>query len=263
NGAITSEAAPLVLIVEDNPDMRTYLKSHLQARYRVIECEDGEEGLERAKACRPDLVLADVMMPKMDGYSLCRTLKSDPSLGDVPVVLLTAKTDQESRLVGLEIGADDYLEKPFSAEELLARMENLIELRRRLRDRYGEAIRLGPSQVTVSSEEASFVREVREVIEKNMEESRFGVGELAEEVGFSRRQLQRRLKAAADLSAGAYIRMMRLERAAQLLEQDAGLVSEVAYRVGFKNADHFSRLFRQVFGVPPSEYPLASQSDPA
>ncbi|MEX0599669.1 MAG: hybrid sensor histidine kinase/response regulator, partial [Rhodothermales bacterium] len=171
--------APVILIVEDNPDMRAYIKSHLEAQYRTIEARNGLEGLELARAHAPGLVLADVMMPKMDGYALCRALKSDPELDHIPVVILTAKSDMESKLEGLETGADDYLEKPFSAEELLVRMENLIELRRRLRDRFGGRMRLGPSDVSVDSEDAAFVREVRDVIEAKISESRFGVGELA------------------------------------------------------------------------------------
>ncbi len=263
NGAFAPPEAPVILIVEDNSDMRAYLKSRLQRRYGVVEARDGEEGLELAKTLRPDLILADVMMPKKDGYTLCRELKSDPVLGHIPVVLLTAKDHHEGRLEGLETRADDYVAKPFRTDELLARMENLIDLRRRLKQRFSGQVRLGPSDITVPSEDAAFLEQVREVIEAKMGESDFGVDDLANEVGLSARQLQRRLRSAADLSAAAYIRMMRLERAAQLFEQQAGLVSEVAFRVGFKNADHFSRLFHQVFGVPPSEYASHSRRNPA
>lgn len=134
-------------------------------------------------------------------------------------------------------------------------MENLIELRRQLRTRYGDTVLVRPTEVEVTSRDAAFLEQVREVVEEHLDDPSFGVERLAQEVNLSARQLQRRLRDTTDLSAAAFIRTMRLERAVQLLEQEAGLVSQIAYRVGYQNADAFSRVFREVFGVPPSKYP--------
>ena len=245
---------PTVLVVEDNVDMRAYLKSHLSPHYRVAEAAHGKAGLEVVRSLRPDLIISDVMMPEMDGYQLCRAVKADPALGHIPVVLLTARADDESRLEGLEIGADDYLAKPFNAEEMLLRVENLIEIRRRLHAHFSGRVVVGASQVVVSSTEAAFLEQVRDVIEAHLGDTHFGVERLADEVGLSTRQLLRRVKETAGLTPNGYIRMLRLERAAQLLEQRAGSVSEIAYQVGFNQPEYFSKLFRQVFGIPPSEY---------
>ena len=190
----------------------------------------------------------------MDGYELCRAIKTDAALNHIPVVLLTAKADEESKVEGLETGADDYIYKPFSAAELLVRAENLIEIRRLLRQRFSGEVVIGPSKIVIPSADAVFLERVREVVEAHMAHSNFGVDWLADEVGLGKRQLQRRLRAATSLSAAGYIRTMRLQRAAHLLEQEVGTVSEVAYAVGFLDATHFSKLFNQVFGVYPSRY---------
>ena len=193
-------------------------------------------------------------MPKMDGYGLCKALKTDKQLDHVPVVLLTAKADEESRMEGLETGADDYLYKPFSAAELLVRVENLIEIRRRLRQRFSGEVVLRPGEISVTSADAAFLEKVQAVVEAHRADRSFSVEWLADEVALSPRQLQRKLRALTRLSPGGFIRSMRLERAAQLLEQRAGNVSEAALAVGFQDAKYFSRLFRQAFGVLPSDY---------
>ena len=245
---------PLVLIVEDNPDMRAYLRSLLEEDYRILEAGDGSIGLTLARKAEPDLVLSDLMMPIMDGYELCRILKEEEALGHVPVVLLTARADDESRLEGLGLGADDYIQKPFQGEELLLRVENLIEVRRRLRERFSRQTVLGPGEIIVASKDDQFMERVREAVEAHLGDTNFGVDWLADEVGLSRRQLSRRVKAAVGLSPSGYLRMMRLERAAQLLGQQAGSVQDVAYRIGFRDTEHFSKLFKQAFGVLPSKY---------
>ena len=246
--------APTILIVEDNADVRGYLRSHLAAFYHIVEAADGEEGLAKARAVGPDLVISDVMMPKMDGVALCKALKTDEHLNHIPVILLTAKADEASKMEGLKTGADEYLTKPFNAKELITRVENLIEIRRLLRQRFSGEVVIGPSEIAVPSAEAEFVERVRAVVEQHMGNSNFGVEWLADEAGMSVRNLRRRLKAATGLSPGGYVRMMRLERAKQLLVQQAGTVSEIAYQVGFQDPDYFSRLFKQTVGVPPSAY---------
>ncbi len=246
--------APLVLVVEDHAELRAYIRKHLARTYRVAEAADGVEGLEAAHQELPDLVIADVMMPGMDGIALCRAIKQDDRLAHVPVILLTARADEESRLEGLTTGADDYLTKPFSMEELLVRVENLIELRRTLRQRFSGELVIRPTGVSVPSEEAAFLEQVRTVVEQRLGDSGFVIDQLADEMGLSRRHFHRRIKELTGLTPGGYIRMMRLERAAQLLEQRAGNVSEIAYRVGFQDPDYFSRLFKQAYGVSPSGF---------
>ena len=248
------EDAPVILIVEDNEDMRAYLRSHLAADYRIVEAPNGVEGLEQARTLKPSLVLSDVMMPRMDGYDLCQAIKSDATLHDIPVVLLTAKADEESRIEGLKTGADDYLYKPFHAKALRVRVENLIEIRRRLRTHFSKQVGVKPAKITVASADAVFLEDVRRIVEAELHDRHFSVERLAEELHMSPRTLRRKLQALTRLSPSGYIRSMRLERAAQLLAQQAGRVSEVAHAVGFHSAPHFSRLFQQIYGVAPSHY---------
>ncbi|MEM0963619.1 MAG: ATP-binding protein [Bacteroidota bacterium] len=245
---------PVVLVVEDHADLRAFVRSHLADRYRVVEAENGAAGLEAAKAHAPDLVLSDVMMPELDGVALTRALKADARLADVPVVLLTAKADEKSMLDGLDAGADDYLAKPFSPAELRARVDNAVAARRQMRERYSDEVVVGPSQIVVPSSEAVFLARLRDEAEAHLADDAFGVERLADAVGLSRRQLGRRLKDALSTTPGAFLRDLRLARAAQLLEQAAGTVAEVAYAVGYRDPEHFSKQFRKVYGATPSAY---------
>lgn len=260
-GASTTDGDPArgdratVLVVEDHPEVRAYLRARLAPRYRVLEASDGEEGLEMARRRLPDLVLSDVMMPGLDGYGLCRALKSDPETAFLPVVLLTARAAAEDRLAGLEEQADDYLTKPFDPAELLARVENLIASRRRLRDRLvGQEAGLHPEPVDVEPADRVFLDRVASVLEDRLGDDGFTVERFAREVGYSRSHLHRRLRELLDETPSELVRRMRLERAAQLLAADAGTVGAVAYAVGFKSVAHFSNRFFDHFGVRPSAY---------
>lgn len=254
-GEDPGSALPFIVVADDNPDMRAYLRLHLEGRYRIAEAASGEQALALVRAERPDLVLSDVVMPGMDGIELCRSIRSDPERHTVPIVLLTAGGDAATRVRGLAAGADDFLQKPFDAEALLARLENLVELRKLLSTGapYG-SIAVAPTQVHVTSTAARFVEQVKAIVEAHLADSNFGVEWLADEVAISPRQLQRRLRDATRLSAAGFIRWMRLGRAAQLLASGARNVSEAAYDVGFHDADHFAQLFKQAYGVSPSEY---------
>ncbi len=249
------EEATVVLVVEDNADMRAYIRAHLEAAYHVVEAANGVEGLEQARALVPDLVLSDVMMPQMDGFDLLAALKADERTSHVPVVLLTARADVESKLHGLDTGADDYLAKPFNADELNTRVRNLIEQRRLLREKYSrEVLVLGAREVTLPSMEAAFLARVHQAIEDNLSDAHFGVDALAEAVGMSPRQLLRKLKALTDESPNALLRRVRLERAAALLGRKAMTVKEVAHAVGFRSLPYFAKTFCEVYGVAPSAY---------
>ena len=245
---------PKILIVEDNADVRAYLRRHLAGRYRVVEAEEGAEAVEKARAETPDLVISDVMMPGMDGFALCRTLKTDARLNHIPVILLTAKASDEDRLEGLETGADDYLNKPFNARELLLRAENLIAVRHLLRQRFSGEVILKPTDVAVPSADAALLERAQAFIEAHMGKRGFEVAQVADAVGLSPRQFRRKIRDLTGLSPAGFVRTFRLQRAAQLLAKQAGGVSEVAYEVGFQDAKYFSRLFRQVYGVLPSVY---------
>jgi signal transduction histidine kinase/ligand-binding sensor domain-containing protein/DNA-binding response OmpR family regulator len=253
-----------VLVVDDNSEVRTYVKQHLAPRYRVLEAVNGAQGLEMARRLLPDLVLSDVMMPGMDGYALCRALKSDVDTDFIPVILLTARAETEDRLAGLTEQADDYLTKPFDVRELLARIANVVATRRRLRERWaGRApapVQIHPTPVVVEPADERFIEQVRAAIERHLGDESFNVERLASEVAQSRGNLHRRLRDLVGETPSDLIRRMRLERAAQLLESAAGSVAEVAYAVGFKSVAHFSNAFVEQHGVRPSAWRLHAQA---
>ena len=253
-----------VLVVDDNAEVRHYVKQHLAPRYRVLEAVNGEQGLETARRMLPDLVLSDVMMPGMDGYALCRALKSDPDTDFIPVILLTARAEAEDRLTGLTERADDYLTKPFDVRELLARIANIVATRRRLQERYaGTRLTLHAATVDVEPADGKFIEQVRVAIEAKLGDENFTVERLASDVGQSRGNLHRRLRELIDESPSDLIRRMRLERAAQMLEAGAGSVAEVAYAVGFKSVAHFSNAFNELHGVRPSSWRERAPAKPA
>ncbi len=243
----------LILVVEDNGDVREYIKGILPDCYRVLEARDGLEGVERAWETIPDLVISDVMMPKKDGYELCRMLKTDERTSHIPIILLTAKAASENKLEGLETGADDYLIKPFEPKELQVRIKNLIELRRKLRERFRVAVPLKPGEVAVTSMDDVFLKKVMVAVEQHMGEEHFHTDDLAKEVGLSRVQLHRKLTALTNQPPGDFIRYLRLHRAMELIEKNAGTISEIAYNVGFNDPSYFSKCFHKQFGKVPTE----------
>ena len=244
----------LILIVEDNADMRRFVREELAPRYRVLEAADGEEGWQKALETIPDLVISDVMMPKMNGYELCSRLKTDERTSHVPVILLTAKAGTEDKIEGLHTGADDYLSKPFDRHELAARVQNLIALRRKLVERFAKRLVLKPSEIVAENQDDAFLKKVMTVVEEHLGDENFEVDTLCRGVGMSRAQLHRKLKALVDQSAMELMRGMRLQRAADLLRQNAGTIAEIAYQVGFSSQAHFTRSFHERFGCSPSEF---------
>lgn len=251
--AATDEDTSLVLIVEDNADLRAYIAEQLGQGYRIMTAPDGLQGLADARAHTPDLVISDVMMPKMDGFALCEELKTDEKTSHIPVILLTAKAGQEHKLTGLKTGADEYLTKPFDGRELRLRVQNMIRQRTELRAHYSQSRRLMPAQIAVTSADEQFLEKVQQTIEDNLSNEFFSVEELAAAVAFSRSQLHRKLKALTGQSPNLIIRDFRMQRAKQLLEQGAGNVSEVALAVGYGNFSYFAKMFKATFGILPSE----------
>lgn len=253
---------PVLLVVEDNEDVRAYLRRHLADDYHLIEAGDGAEGLDTARTEDPDLVLTDRMMPEMDGVELCRKIRADDSLARTPVVLLTARAAEEDAVAGLEAGADAYVTKPFSIEELRARLQRLLDAHWAGASDDGPPQRPSPDVDATSADEA-FLDRVTDAIDEHRSRTDFTVEDLAAEVGLSPRQLRRKLKDLTGETPAAFVRQYRLDAAAQLLETEAGTVSEIAYEVGFGTPETFATRFEERFGCRPSAYPEAASSDSA
>ena len=247
---------PVLLLIEDNAEVRNYIVESLQEEYNVLEAPDGEEGVDMACKHMPDLVISDVMMPKKDGYEVCGTLKTNELTSHIPVILLTAKAGLENKLAGLEMQADDYITKPFVHTELLVRIKNLIESREKLRRKYRKDKTLRPSEITVSSIDTKFLEKLAQAVEENMADERFGVESLGGIMGLSRSQLHRKMTALLGQGPNEFIRSFRLQRARDLLSKNAATASEIAYQVGFGSPSYFTKCFREEFGFPPGEIKL-------
>jgi DNA-binding response OmpR family regulator len=247
------KSLPLALIVEDNADVVTYLKSCLQSRYQLEVAANGREGIEKAIELVPDVIVSDVMMPEADGFELCRTLKEDQRSSHIPIVLLTALGDMPHRLEGLETGADAYLVKPFNEQELELSLRKSLELRRRLQARYAQGtVPAGQPELAFSRDDA-FVAALNELLEGRYEDDRFNVGLMAQGMMVSERQLLRKVSALFGLSPSEYLRRFRLKKAYfMLLNTDLG-IAEICFATGFKDPAHFSNLFLEEYKVRPSE----------
>jgi len=255
----TGSNLPLALIVEDNRDVKAYLVTCLGKKYQLAFAENGTEGIEKAIQLIPDLIISDVMMPEKDGFELCETLKKDRHTSHIPIILLTAKADVDSKVLGLQKGADAYLAKPFNQDELLVRMEQLIVLRKQLQIRFSgtkgkkSLVDKQKIQTTKFALEEKFINQVNQIITEHLEEETFDLNQLSKELGMSASQLYRKLKAITGKSTAIYIRFIRLERAKELLHSTQKTVSEIAYQVGFKELAYFSRCFSEEYGVSPSQ----------
>lgn len=243
---------PLVLIIDDNNGMRAYLRSILQDHYNVSEAVDGQQGLERARREVPKLVVCDVMMPVMDGLEFTRRLKADTATSHIPVILLTARSLSEQREEGYGTGADSYLTKPFTGSLLLARIDNLIHSRTLLRSLFsGNSKEEEKEEEMLGAQDQTFVTRLREVIRDNMGDSDFSVERIGEEIGLSRVQLYRKVKALTDQTPVELLRKARLERGRRLIEKTEKSVSEIAYEVGFTSPSYFNKCFKDEFGISP------------
>jgi YesN/AraC family two-component response regulator len=248
------DARARLLVVEDNDDLRSFIISSLGGEFQFLEARDGKEGMEKAFDEVPDLIISDVMMPEMDGITMTKRIKRDTRTSHIPLILLTAKTSEESKLSGLETGADDYLTKPFNRNELLLKVRNRISLQLKLRERIRLELLKESPNVEVQSADEKFLMKVKETILKRMDDEQLSVESLAEEIGLSRSQLFRKITALTGISVNELIRTFRLQKAAQLLEQNWGPVAQVAYEVGFSNLSYFAKVFKEQYGVLPSEY---------
>lgn len=245
------EELPLILVVEDNPDLLAYLQITLSDDYRVITATDGKEGIERSKTYLPDIILSDIMMPQVDGIEMCQKIKARDETCHIPVILLSALSALETRLKGLDSGADDYLIKPFSKDELILRIRNLLALKESLQERFKKQYSEVEGAVPMSIEDP-FVAKVEDVLEEHFDNSDFDVHQLCSEIGVSRSKLHRKLKAVSGMSATQYIRTFRLKKAMVILRQGGVTVKEVGYSVGFNSSNYFTRCFTEHFGISPS-----------
>jgi signal transduction histidine kinase/DNA-binding response OmpR family regulator len=243
-----------ILVVEDNPDMLQFIRESIEPHYTVEEAGDGEEGIKRAQTIIPDLIISDIMMPKRDGYELCQRLKTDIKTSHIPIILLTAKASESSKVQGLETGADDYIIKPFNMKILVTRIKNLIDLRGQLQEKFQRQMLMQPVEIEVSSIDQKFLQQLQEIIEKHMSDEDLNVEGLSEKMDISRVTLNKKILALTGETATAFIRSYRLKRAMQLLKENFGTVLDVALEVGFSNPSYFARCFKEKFHQLPSAF---------
>ncbi len=250
--------SPKILIVEDNKDLQKFIKENIGKEYSVFEASNGKDGLDKSFEIIPDLIISDIKMPEMDGIELCEKIKTDEKTSHIPVILLTARSTLENKLEGLETGADDYITKPFKIQELQVRVGNLVEQRKKLRQRFRKEVLLEPKDIAITSYDEKFLIRILEILEQNYSNEDFTADEFSKKAGLSRMQLHRKLQALTDQSASEFIRNFRLKRAMKLLSARKGNISEIAFEVGFNNPSYFTECFKVLFGFSPSEYQINS-----
>lgn len=243
-----------ILIVEDNEDLRFYLKDNLKGQYHVEEAVNGKEGWEKIKLLNPDLVVSDIMMPLMDGVELARKIKTETLTAHIPVILLTAMGSEEKQLEGLKVGVNDYITKPFTFEILASRIRNLMAQQKLLQKRFQTQIDVNPGEVTITPVDEKFLKQALEIVEKHMDEPEFSVEDFSREMYMNRVTLYRKILSLTGKTPLEFIRSIRLKRAAQLLEKSGLSIAEIAYQVGFNNPKTFTKFFKEEFRVLPSQY---------
>ncbi len=248
------EEAPILLIVDDNDDVRTYVRNLFKDEYSIYLGKNGKEGIDLAIKHIPDIIISDIMMPVKNGIELCNTLKGDECTSHIPIILLTARAGEKNEIEGVKTGADDYITKPFSEDLLQLKVGKLIESRKKLQTRYSQEIILRPKDITINSVDEQFLERVQTVLDDKLIESSFSIEEFSQSVGMSRMQLHRKLKALTGLSASEFIRSQRLKLAAQLLKKSDINVSQIGYSVGFNDHAYFSKCFKEMFNCTPTEY---------
>ncbi len=269
NTSIDIKADNLALIIEDNAELRQFIRSSIEDHYQVIEAENGKQGVRMALEFIPNIIISDVMMPEMDGFEACKNIKTNRRTAHIPLILLTSKTAMDSRIQGLEYGADVYMSKPFNTKELLLQMKNLIEVRRMLQEKFSQQLdeqtllpshtisdkelkSIESSKPIISEFDKEFLKHLNSFLEENIEED-MTIEMLAHEMAMSRTQLFRKLKGLLNQSPSEFVRNFRLNKAKQFLEEKKGNVSQVAYMVGFSNQKYFSTKFKEKYGLSPNQ----------
>lgn len=250
----TPGSKPLILVVEDDEEIRNYIRKSLAEDYQIQCAQDGIIGLEQAKKQIPDLIISDIKMPNMDGIELCNRLKQSEKTSHIPVILLTAYSSKQSKIEGLEKGADAYLAKPFNIDMLNVQIINLLESRKKLRKKFSADFLIGPKSVNIEDVDEKFLQKVVEMIERNISDTGLNADTLGKKVGMSRTQLYRKIRGLTDQTVNEFIKSIRLKRAAQMLSEKRVTITEIAYAVGFNDLTYFARCFRKQYHKSPSEY---------
>ncbi len=250
----TENDQPILLIIEDNKDIRSFIGKSLKNTYQILESENGESGVKTAMKYIPDIIISDVMMPGMSGIDVCQIIKSDEKTCHIPFVLLTAKVEDEDQLKGLETGADDYITKPFKIQLLESRINNLIENRKKLRERYSQEIILKPKDIAIVPRDEQFLMRLQQLLDDKLTTPEFNAENFSREMGMSRMQLHRKIKALTGLSTTEFVRSQRLKAAVELLTNSDINVSEVGYTVGFNDPSYFIKCFKESYGQTPAVF---------
>ena len=256
SGEKTLKSTATILVTEDNPEFRTFLHHELSEHYQVITASNGKDGLQKVREQHPVLVITDVMMPEMSGTEMCAQIKSDVLISHIPVILLTAKSSEHSRVEGFKARADAYITKPFNMDLLLMRIQNLIEQQEHRKKLFRKEININPGKITITNIDEELIRTALEHIERNMENSSYSVEQLSKEMFMDRTSLYRKIVAIAGQTPTEFIRSVRLKRAAQLLK-DGLPVAEVSEQVGFGTTSYFTKCFQDEFGIKPSHFKKA------
>jgi DNA-binding response OmpR family regulator len=254
NKMVYDKKHPTMLLVEDEDDVRNFIREYFETTYQIIQAHDGTEGLAMAIRYNPDIIISDVIMPMMDGVEMCQKLKEDIRTSHIPIILLTARTSLESKIEGLETGADAYIEKPFSLDLMEAQINNLLENRKILSEKFSKELLLKPADIVITSVDAVFIQKAMEIVDRHISDADFSSAEFCREIGMSRSQLHRKLKALTSQPASEFIRTIRLKQAARLIKESQLSVEEISYRVGFNSPAYFTKCFKALFGKTPSEW---------
>ena len=258
--SVDQKDMPVVLVIEDHQDMRSYISSNLKKHFVVFEAENGKEGFELARKEEPELILSDVMMPEIDGFELCRKIKSNLYTSHIPFILLTAKGEVEDFVEGLETGADDYISKPFNMDVLVAKIAGIIENRRKLKKKFLSLEEVTPSELTSSKLDEKFLSKINELIEIHYTDPMFDVDTFASKMFVSRSQLYKKLKAITGLSTNDYLTVFRLKKSVELLKKGDLQINEIAYNTGFNDPKYFSRVFKKYYNCSPSEFVMKNRN---
>ncbi|KJF43966.1 hybrid sensor histidine kinase/response regulator transcription factor [Draconibacterium sediminis] len=243
-----------ILVVEDNPEMRDYLVNILSPIYCLESAENGQAGYEKAQRLKPDLIITDVMMPEMDGFEFCKKLREDVNMATIPLIFLTAKGDEQFRLLGTQLGADDFITKPFDPILLIEKVKNILSRQKKLQQQYSKSVRLEPSDVEITASEELMIEKAISIVEANLQNSNFTSDTLASGMNMSTSSLYRRLKSLTGYSTAEFIRSLRIKRAAQLMADKEKTITEIAFDVGFNDVKHFRTVFQKQFKCTPTEY---------
>nr|WP_319511099.1 substrate-binding domain-containing protein [uncultured Draconibacterium sp.] len=252
--ALDFDETPTILLVEDEKDVREYIKDSLHDHYRILQAENGKKALEIIREEEPDLIVSDIMMPEMDGLELTRTLKTDLKTCHIPIILLTAKTSQEQKFEGLEEGADSYIPKPFNSKHLQIRVKKLLELRKKMQERYKGQLLINEDDKDLSRLDRKFLNKISQIVEEHLEKEELTVEELSQMLGLSRVHVYRKIKKLTGMSVSEFVRSVKLKLSLNLIKTSGKTMAEIAYEVGFSSPSYFTKCFKDQFGMSPSEF---------